>query len=115
MTIQMECGECGKRYRFAEERAGETTECKSCGADLEIPGGRGRGAKRKKKKQSSGVGAGTVIGGGVALVALVGLVAFLMMGRGRARMATMSPGSGMKEPAVALRFTTSRLRNHWAR
>ena len=83
MTIQMECGECGKRYRFAEERAGETTECKSCGADLEIPGGRGRGAKRKKKKQSSGVGAGTVIGGGVALVALVGLVAFLMMGRGR--------------------------------
>ena len=83
MPIQVACSECGKRYRFPDERAGDTVECKECGVDIEIPGGRSRGEKKKKKQASSGVGAGVLIGGGAGAVVLLGLVAFLFMGRGQ--------------------------------
>ena len=81
MPIQIACPDCGKKYRFADERAGETVECKDCGSDIDIPGGRRRGASgsNKRKPQSSGVGAGVMIGGGVGAVVLLGLVAVLMM------------------------------------
>ena len=76
MPIQIACPDCGKRYRFADERAGETVECKDCGSDIDIPGGRRRGASggKKRKQQSSGVGVGVMIGGGVGAVVLLGLV-----------------------------------------
>ena len=85
MPIQVACSECGKRYRFPDERAGDTVECKECGADVDIPGGRSRGSggKKKKKQQSSGVGAGVMIGGGVGTAVLFGLVAFLFMRPGQ--------------------------------
>ena len=81
MPIQIACPDCGKKYRFADERAGETVECKDCGSDIDIPGGRRRGASggNKRKQQSSGVGVGVMIGGGVGAVVLLGLVAVLMM------------------------------------
>ncbi len=76
MPIQIACPDCGKKYRFADERAGETVECKDCGSDIDIPGGRRRGASggKKRKQQSSGVGVGVMIGGGVGAVVLLGLV-----------------------------------------
>ena len=83
MPIQVSCSDCGKKYRFPDERAGDTVECKECGADVEIPGGRSRGGKKKKKQQSSGVGAGVMIGGGVGAVVLLGLVAFLFIRPGQ--------------------------------
>ncbi len=85
MPLQIACPDCGKKYRFAEERAGETVACKDCGSDIDIPGGRRRGASggKKKKQQSSGVGMGVMIGGGVGAVVLLGLVAVLMKNGGQ--------------------------------
>lgn len=88
MPIQVACSDCGKRYRFPDERAGDTVECKECGSDIEIPGGRSRsgasrGGKKKKKSEGSGVGAGVLIGGGVGAAVLVGVVVVLFMGRGQ--------------------------------
>ena len=83
MPIQVACSECGKRYRFPDERAGETVECKDCGADIDIPGGRSRGGKKSKKQKSAGVGTGVMIGGGVGAVVLLGLFAVLFLGRGQ--------------------------------
>ena len=88
MPIQVSCSDCGKKYRFPDERAGDTVECKECGADIDIPGGRsrgssGRGGKKKRKSGSSGVGAGALIGGGVGAVVLLGLVAFVFMRPGQ--------------------------------
>ena len=37
MTINFECGNCGKQYSVAESFAGKTATCKGCGAKLEIP------------------------------------------------------------------------------
>lgn len=84
MPLQVACPDCGKKYRFAEERAGETVACKDCGSEIEIPGGRRRGASggKKRQQQGSGVGAGVMIGGGVGAVVLLGLVAVLMKNGG---------------------------------
>jgi len=86
MPIQVACSDCGKRYRFADDRAGETVECKECGSEVEIPGGRSRsgnsGGKKKKKKQNSGAGTGLLIGGGVGAVVLVGLIFLMSRGPG---------------------------------
>ncbi len=84
MPIQIECPDCGKRYRFPDERAGETVECKACGSDIEVPGGRKRSASgSKKKKKSSGAGAGIAIGGGVGAVVLLGVVGLMLMKGGQ--------------------------------
>ena len=84
MPIQVACEECGKRYRYADERAGQTVECKDCGADIEIPGGRPRAGKKKKKsKQSTGLPVAVLAGGGFAALALIGLLAFLFTNRGK--------------------------------
>ena len=77
MPIQVACEECGKRYRYSDERAGHTVECKECGSDIEIPGGRPRTGKKKKSKKSSGPPVAVLAGCGIAAVALVGLLAFL--------------------------------------
>ena len=77
MPIQVACEECGKRYRYSDERAGQTVECKECGSDIEIPGGRSRGGKKKKSKKNSGLPVGVLAGCGIAAVALLGLAAFL--------------------------------------
>lgn len=84
MSIPIVCPDCGKKYRFGDERAGETVECKECGMDIEIPGGRrrrggGTGVK-ERKPQSSSAGAAVIIGGGIGAVVLVGV---LLMGRGQ--------------------------------
>ncbi len=82
MPIQVACEECGKRYRYSDERAGQTVECKECGSDIEIPGGRQRGGKKKKSKQSSGLPVAVLAGSGVAALALIGLLAYSFASRG---------------------------------
>ena len=84
MPIQIACPDCGKRYRFPDERAGETVECKACGSDIEVPGGRKRSASgSKKKKKSSSAGAGIAIGGGVGAVVLLGVLGMMLMRGGQ--------------------------------
>lgn len=100
MPIQVECPECGKRFRFADSRAGESTDCKACGAEIEIPGGRGRGGKKRKKKSDSSAGPMLAIGGAIAAVAIVGGIAFMSMGRGQPAAVANNPGAG--NPAQSL-------------
>lgn len=80
MTIAVECSQCGKKYRVADDRAGGTLDCKECGEEIDIPGGRRRSKSGKKKKSSGGGGStaiiGTIVGAGVLAVGLV-LFAFM--------------------------------------
>ena len=36
MPIKLECGECGKKYRLPDDRAGDWIECHECGAEIEV-------------------------------------------------------------------------------
>lgn len=97
MPIQIACPDCGKRYRFPDDRAGSSVECKECGSDIELPGGRSRKAKsrdddapvRSKSKsrksgrsKSSGSSTGLLIAaGGGGLVILVVLLFVFMSPR----------------------------------
>lgn len=107
MPIQVECPECGKRFRFPDARAGETADCKSCGAEIEIPGGRSRGGKKKKKRSGSDSGPLLAIGGAVAAVAVVGLIAFMALGRGRPVVVQPAQNSAAPGQAVAANPLTS--------
>ncbi|HEY4260562.1 MAG TPA: hypothetical protein VGM98_10385 [Schlesneria sp.] len=97
MPIQIACPECGKRYRFPDERAGSTVECKDCGADIDLPGeGRrktkskddDRGSPRSKSRsrksgraKSSGNSTGLLIAGGIGGLVVVAVIAFVMLRR----------------------------------
>lgn len=95
MPIQIACPECGKKLRFADDQAGETVECKACGADVDLPGGTRRRAgnrdrsssprkrvrKSSRSSKSSGPLIGLVIGGGIGAVVVIGLLAALMLRR----------------------------------
>ena len=97
MPIDIECDDCGNRYRVADEKAGGKVRCKECGAKIEVPGGDRdlfeddvprRSSSRKKKKGSSGPDAGVLVGvGGIAVVCLIGVVLFVAFGRGGNRAA----------------------------
>ncbi len=100
MTIQVACEECGKRYRYSDERAGQTVECKECGSDIEIPGGRPRGGKKKKSKKGTGLPVGLLAGGGFAALALIGVLAFLFLNRKQAALPT-PPAAVTGEQALA--------------
>lgn len=95
MPIVVECSTCGKKYRFADERAGESIPCKECGSDIDVPGGRRRsrndddapsrkrpGRKRRSSEDSSS--AGFLIGAGVgAVVFVVALVVLFFAMKGK--------------------------------
>jgi WD40 repeat protein len=100
MPIQVACEECGKRYRYSDERAGQTVECKACGSDIEIPGGRQRAGKKKKTKKSSGLPVAVLAGGGFAALAVIGLLALLLSNRKQAALPT-PPGAVTGEQALA--------------
>ena len=73
MSIETECSECGKQYRFSDDRAGRTVRCKDCGVDIEIPTKRRKGGSKKRKNSS--LVPGVLIGGVVAGVERVRFVA----------------------------------------
>src|SRR5438045_7438203 len=37
MAIELQCGECGKRYRIGENLAGKKAKCKNCGNLMVVP------------------------------------------------------------------------------
>lgn len=81
MPVQTDCPECGKKYRFPDDLAGATVDCKSCGAEIEVPGGARRrssgGSKKGRKKSQSS--AGVLIGVGVGSAVVCGIIAFLVV------------------------------------
>jgi len=96
MPIQIACPDCGKKYRFSDERAGSTVECKECGGDIELPGGSRRRSKvvddddapsprrsRKsgKSRKSSGGSAGLIIAGGIGGFIIVALLLVVVLRR----------------------------------
>lgn len=78
MAINTECHECGKKYRFDSDRAGERVPCRECGATIRVPGGR--------RGQRGGSGDGNskqllwMIGGAVGVL-VVGTVIIVAMTR----------------------------------
>lgn len=96
MPIQIACAECGKRYRFPDERAGSTVECKDCGAEIDIPGegrrkaksrddadiaSRPRSRKKGRTSKSSGAPIGLILAGGVGALVVVAVLAFVLFRR----------------------------------
>lgn len=99
MPIQIACPECGKRYRFPDERAGATVECKECGAEIDLPGGsrrksrarddddmpspsgRRRSRKTGRSSKSSGAPVGIIIAACLGGLVVVGLVVVMLVRR----------------------------------
>lgn len=89
MAITIECGECFKRYRVKDERAGSTIRCKACGTTIDVPEGgdvdedygqpvaapapsRRRRAQQASSSQSrTGLWIAVAAGGSVLLVVIV--------------------------------------------
>jgi formylglycine-generating enzyme required for sulfatase activity len=108
MTINCECGNCGKEYRVSNERAGRKFRCRQCDAAVHVPdgyedeyevpssprrnpaskrrrsGGRGKQTRSKKSKSKTntslivGIGAGSIV-----LVAGIVVGYFLLTGDSR--------------------------------
>jgi len=108
MTINCECGNCGKEYRVSDERAGRKFRCRQCDADVHVPdgyedeyevpssprrnpaskrrrsGGGGKQTRSKKSKSNTntslivGIGAGSIV-----LVAGIVVGYFLLTGDSR--------------------------------
>ncbi len=118
MAIVAECYDCGKQYRFGDERAGNRLPCKACGGTIDVPGSKrsrtvpptrslppARGSKpvRRRKSSSSGttplvigaVIAGVVIGGGVLVLVAV------KMFSGSGDSAAVADGSDAARSSVA--------------
>ncbi|MEZ6059580.1 MAG: hypothetical protein R3C19_04390 [Planctomycetaceae bacterium] len=86
MPIVAECYDCGKQYRFGDERAGSRLPCKACGGTIDVPGKKrsrqpsttralppamGSGSRTRTRSTSSrtpiiiaAVAAGILVGGG---------------------------------------------------
>jgi hypothetical protein len=102
MSISFKCNECGKAYRFGDEKAGKRFKCRKCGAAVQIPAAdddwdeefeepepparrssssraanrkQSKSGKGKKKKSSSSSSSlPLILGGGGGLIAVIGLV-----------------------------------------
>ena len=99
MPIQIACRDCGKRYRFADERSGETTVCKECGGTIEIPGVSRNGKKKKKsKKQSNLPVILSAIGGALGVAACAIGASFLLASKPPA--APNVPPAGVNQPVA---------------
>lgn len=53
MPIITECAQCGKQYRFGDERAGQKLPCKECGATIRVPSPRAAKPPAKPPQKSS--------------------------------------------------------------
>ena len=106
MAINVECGACFHTFQVADQHAGKRGKCPECGTPVRVPDGSRsvppaagaapppvRSSSRpKKKKASSGNQNGLVLGLGGGVVALIGVVAFLLM---------RSPAENAAEPSAA--------------
>ncbi|MDB5338682.1 MAG: hypothetical protein JWN70_4301, partial [Planctomycetaceae bacterium] len=91
MPIDIQCEDCGNKYRVVDEKAGGKVRCKECGAKIEVPdpdrdelfeseGPRRTVGGRKRRESSGGPPTGVIIGG-VAAVCVIGIVLFVIFGR----------------------------------
>lgn len=107
MPIAYSCPHCGKQYSVADQYAGQTGPCASCGKPITIPLAGGRGAYGPPP--SSGGGGGGVAVIVVALVVLLLicpgiLIALLLPAVQQAREAArrMSSSNNLKQLGIAL-------------
>jgi len=96
MAIRVECDQCYHTHNVPDEREGQPFKCRSCGHRLiaqaalppkKLPPRSGRPTAVKNAKAATGGGSGKLflIIGGLAAVAVIGIVAFVavrMMGKG---------------------------------
>lgn len=92
MAIEVVCDDCGNKYRVSDDKAGSRVKCRECGSRIDVPDGdddgfdtevASRPSSRKRKKSAGGQSAGIMIGvGAVGLVLVLGIVLFMMGGRG---------------------------------
>src|SRR5262245_28216993 len=78
MTIETKCPECGKACRLADDRAGESLECKGCGGDVPVPR-RKRGGQSAAKPAAAPLWPWLAVGGGVFFLLLAGLVVVIVV------------------------------------
>lgn len=64
MPIQVQCEECGARFRVGDDRAGMVLPCKNCDADMPVPGAR-RGNAASPRRSRPEPREQTAQGGGV--------------------------------------------------
>ncbi|MDB5388284.1 MAG: hypothetical protein JWM11_3930 [Planctomycetaceae bacterium] len=105
MPIEVTCDSCSISYRVKDERAGTTIKCKECGSRIKVPNedseeddlpqtprpGAGKGQRKslkRKKSAESNPQMLIIAGGGIAALAIVGLLIFLFTRGGKA------PGDG---------------------
>lgn len=107
MPITVECSSCGKKYKVRDDMAGDTIDCKDCGEEIDVPGGRRKssGSKGRRGKSSGGGGANVGlliggIGGGFVLLLIIGFVAFGGRGRPKPLPPDFAPGGTQSTIAV---------------
>ena len=91
MALQFSCPECFSTVSINSQHAGKKVKCPTCGSAVQAPaagarqgapvasGSRGGGKKKKKAASggSNGLVIGLAVGGGVVVLAAVGVIAFL--------------------------------------
>lgn len=86
MSIIVECGACGKKYRFQDHQAGALLPCKKCGFEMLVPGGAGSATLRRTPSAGTGASGGTNwipwAAGGGGVLALVLILLFVFSGGG---------------------------------
>lgn len=105
MGLQFSCPECFSTITANSQHAGKRVKCPTCGSAVQAPSGSGsrqaapaaagvRGGGKKKKKSTSGGSNGLIVGlavgGGIATLIAVGVVAFLL---GRSGTPEVPPGA----------------------
>ena len=126
MAISVSCKKCGESYRVKDDKAGTRIRCKGCAAAISVPAGDdeefdldgeaepekpARGAKGRKKAAGKAKPSGSnklvlIIAGGVAGVALIAGLVFMMLSGGdkpnAAPVAEQSTTPAMTEPAAMM-------------
>ena len=86
MSQIVECRGCGKKYRTNDTHAGTSIRCKSCGLAINVPRRSRRsgpsGQPRRRPATAPAGNNGALIGSSVAIVVLLGVIAFLLMNGG---------------------------------
>ena len=107
MAITVECENCSKKYRLADDKAGSTIRCRDCGDKIRVPDDEddfdepmarpvrrktGIAGKRRKKSNGSTGLILALVGGGSALFLVCGIVViWMIVGRGKPQPAA-APG-----------------------